>query len=486
MAPAPPGRGIPYPDLDLIAAADPGPRLRRHVPLALALLALTGLAFGLARPEVYRAQPRERATIMLAVDVSGSMAATTSRPTACAPRRTRPGPSPTRCPPVPGGPGELLRPRQRARRPDHRPPRAQARVESLVPDGATAVGEAIAASLDAIRTSQGVAQDGAKLEAARIVVLSDGATTVGRRRHRGRAGPAGRRAGLHRRAGDPGRGAAQRPARAARPRGHEALADATGGTAYESEDADDVSAVYEQLGSFVGTERVKTEVTAWPAGIAAALLILAGVAAWRSARGCRDLPVGDLALGAPGAAGAGGRAVLGPADAGARPPSGPSPASWPPSRAGARRCLRAAAAVVALLAVGAAIVALARPSIHQTKQERRSTVMITLDISDSMKKTDLQPSRLDAAVDAAERFLDQAPDDTAVGVTTFADRASVILAPTTDRDDVRRALDGISGTRVGTALGEAVTVSLAALQAAGAVECRRPPTPPTRPAASWC
>jgi len=143
--------------------------------------------------------------------------------------------------------------------------------------------------------------------------------------------------------------------------------------------------------------------------------------------------------------------------------------------------LRAAAAVVALLAVAAAIVALARPSIQQTKQERRSTVMITLDVSDSMKKTDLQPSRLDAAVDAAERFLDQAPDDTAVGVTTFADRASVILAPTTDRDDVRRALDGISGTRVGTALGEAVTVSLTALQAAGATEVPPPADPSDSP-----
>ena len=39
--------------------------------------------------------------------------------------------------------------------------------------------------------------------------------------------------------------------------------------------------VYEQLGSFIGTERVRSEVTAWPAGIAAALLVLAGVAAWR-------------------------------------------------------------------------------------------------------------------------------------------------------------------------------------------------------------
>ncbi len=140
--------------------------------------------------------------------------------------------------------------------------------------------------------------------------------------------------------------------------------------------------------------------------------------------------------------------------------------------------LRAAAAAVALLAVGAGIVALARPSVEETRDEQRSTVMITLDVSDSMLKTDLQPNRLAAALDAAERFLDEAPQDTAVGITTFADRASVVLAPTTDRDDVRRALDGIEGTRVGTALGEAVSVSLTALQAAGAVQ-EPPPADPS-------
>ena len=140
--------------------------------------------------------------------------------------------------------------------------------------------------------------------------------------------------------------------------------------------------------------------------------------------------------------------------------------------------LRAAAAAVALLAVGAGIVALARPSVEETRDEQRSTVMITLDVSDSMLATDLQPNRLGAAVDAAERFLDEAPEHTAVGITTFADRASVVLAPTTDRDDVRRALDEIEGTRVGTALGEAVSVSLTALRAAGAVQ-EPPPADPS-------
>ena len=59
------------------------------------------------------------------------------------------------------------------------------------------------------------------------------------------------------------------------------IADITGGSAYKSEDAESVRQVYQRLGSFIGTERVRSEVTAWPAGIAAALLVLAGVAAWR-------------------------------------------------------------------------------------------------------------------------------------------------------------------------------------------------------------
>ena len=63
--------------------------------------------------------------------------------------------------------------------------------------------------------------------------------------------------------------------------GLEQIADITGGAAYESTDAESVSAVYQRLGSFIGTERVRSEVTAWPAGLGALLLVMAGVAAWR-------------------------------------------------------------------------------------------------------------------------------------------------------------------------------------------------------------
>jgi hypothetical protein len=59
------------------------------------------------------------------------------------------------------------------------------------------------------------------------------------------------------------------------------LAEETGGSAFRSRDAASVAEVYERLGSFIGTERVRGEATAWAAGAAVALLILAGIAAWR-------------------------------------------------------------------------------------------------------------------------------------------------------------------------------------------------------------
>ena len=148
---------------------------------------------------------------------------------------------------------------------------------------------------------------------------------------------------------------------------------------------------------------------------------------------------------------------------------------------GRTRRLRACAAAVALLAVGAGAVAMARPSVDTTENARRSSVMITLDVSDSMTKTDLQPSRLAAAIDAAERFADAAPAETAIGLTTFADSSSVLLSPTTDRAALGRALEGISQTRVGTALGAAVTTSLAALDAAGSVADPPPSDPSDSP-----
>jgi Ca-activated chloride channel homolog len=281
-----PAAGIPYPDLDVVALADPGPRRRRHLPLALALLALAGFAFALARPEVYRDEPRERATIMLAIDVSGSMAATDVDPYRL---RAAQDAAKTFADEVPrryqvglvsfsGSASLLVAPTTDRAALDRA-------IDGLTPDGATAVGEAIVTSLEAIRATQtglrGPEDDGT-LEAARIVVLSDGATTVGI--------PPSIAAQDARDAevpvftvslGTPDGILANGQPVPPDDVGMREIADITGGDAFESEDAGAVRAVYERLGSFIGTERVRSEVTAWPAGIAAILLILAGVAASR-------------------------------------------------------------------------------------------------------------------------------------------------------------------------------------------------------------
>lgn len=279
-----PATGIPFPDLDLIARADPGPRRRRHLPLALALLALAALTLGLARPQVYRDQPRERATIMLAIDVSGSMSATDVDPYRL---RAAQDAARTFADEVPrqyqvglisfSGQANLLV------APTTDRDALKRAIEGLRPEGATAVGEAIEASLTAIRAAQpGAGEDGGKLEAARIVVLSDGATTVGippslAAEDAKDAGVPVFTVALGTEDGTLSDGTPVPPD----PSGLKQVADITDGSAYESDDADSVSAVYQKLGSFIGTERVRSEVTAWPVGIAALLLVMAGAAAWR-------------------------------------------------------------------------------------------------------------------------------------------------------------------------------------------------------------
>ncbi len=281
-----PAVGIPFPDLDVVARADPGLRRRRHLPLLLALLALSALVVALARPEMWRDEPRERATIMLAIDVSGSMAATDVDPYRLQAAQDA---AKTFADEVPrqyqvglvsfsGSANLLVAPTT------DRAALLRA-IDGLAPDGATAVGEAIETSLDAIRATQtGLPADdaGATLEAARIVVLSDGATTVGI--------PPSLAAEDAKQAGVPvftvSLGTPDGILANGQPvppdaEGLREVAEITGGDAFESEDAASVSAVYERLGSFIGTERVRGEVTAWFVGIAAALLILAGVAAWR-------------------------------------------------------------------------------------------------------------------------------------------------------------------------------------------------------------
>lgn len=130
--------------------------------------------------------------------------------------------------------------------------------------------------------------------------------------------------------------------------------------------------------------------------------------------------------------------------------------------------LRAAAAVLGLLAVACGAVAMARPAVERTAQERRPTLVIALDTSKSMRIADVAPDRLEAAREAVRRLLSVAPREAAIGLIAFSDRAQTLVVPGTDRDAVRRALGRLE-IREGTAIGDAVVAGVDLLRAVGAL-----------------
>jgi len=149
----------------------------------------------------------------------------------------------------------------------------------------------------------------------------------------------------------------------------------------------------------------------------------------------------------------------------------------PPRRV---RSLRIVAATLAVLAAGMGIVAMARPARAADGREARSTIMLAIDTSESMRKKDLSPDRLAAAVDSARRFLRVAPKDAAIGLVTFSNGAVVRVSPVTDRGEVSRALNN-PPVAVGTAIGDAVVASLSAIQGSGALSAA-PASAETSPA----
>jgi Ca-activated chloride channel family protein len=134
-------------------------------------------------------------------------------------------------------------------------------------------------------------------------------------------------------------------------------------------------------------------------------------------------------------------------------------ASVAPRRPGWRRH---ATAAVYLVALATMVLAFARPTWETQVPRERATVMLAIDTSLSMDATDVAPSRVEAAQEAAVSFLDQVPDTVNVGLVTFNAAASLRVPPTTDRQAVR---NGIANLELGerTAIGEAIFTSLDAL-----------------------
>jgi Ca-activated chloride channel family protein len=135
-----------------------------------------------------------------------------------------------------------------------------------------------------------------------------------------------------------------------------------------------------------------------------------------------------------------------------------------PRRPGWRRHVPAALLLLAFVGLALAV---ARPEADVRVPRKNATVIVAIDVSISMRATDVQPSRLQAASAAARRFVQGLPDEINVGLVTFSGSTAVRAAPTTDHEEVENALSSLTlSTR--TAIGEGVFTSLGEIAATAA------------------
>lgn len=138
--------------------------------------------------------------------------------------------------------------------------------------------------------------------------------------------------------------------------------------------------------------------------------------------------------------------------------------SLTPRRPGWRRHLTFGLllAALAVLAVG-----VARPTRTERIPQDRATVIVAIDVSESMNAADVLPSRISAAKTAAVQFTSQLPARINVGLVKFGGAASVVVPPTVDRDMIKNAVSSLA-LQNSTAIGDAVFSSLEAIKVFGA------------------
>ena len=112
-------------------------------------------------------------------------------------------------------------------------------------------------------------------------------------------------------------------------------------------------------------------------------------------------------------------------------------------------------AALMLLALTALCVAFARPTITVKTPDERASVVLVVDVSGSMRATDVKPTRLAAAKRAMRSFLDRSPETLRIGVVAFSDEAQVVVSPTVDRKALTQGIE-LLGPGFGTAIGDAL------------------------------
>jgi Ca-activated chloride channel family protein len=115
-----------------------------------------------------------------------------------------------------------------------------------------------------------------------------------------------------------------------------------------------------------------------------------------------------------------------------------------------------------LLALSVLLLSAARPVAQVSLPWARSTIILAMDVSLSMRVSDVKPNRMVAAQEAAKQFLRDLPKEVEVGLVTFAGTTQVAQRATLDRAALVAAIDSFQMQRA-TAVGNAIVVSLAEL-----------------------
>jgi len=128
----------------------------------------------------------------------------------------------------------------------------------------------------------------------------------------------------------------------------------------------------------------------------------------------------------------------------------------------AQRFRRHVPPLLFLLALIGVLIAIARPSAMVTLPSDARTVIMAMDVSLSMRATDVDPSRIVAAQTAAKQFVQDLPADIRAGIVTFAGTALLVQPPTKNREDLVAAIERFQLQRH-TAIGSGIILSLATL-----------------------
>ena len=136
-------------------------------------------------------------------------------------------------------------------------------------------------------------------------------------------------------------------------------------------------------------------------------------------------------------------------------------------------------AILLVLALLLFTIAMAGPTHDVRIPRNRAVVMLVIDVSQSMRATDVEPNRMVAAEVAAKEFAGELTPGINLGLIAYAGTATVLVQPTTNRDATKAALDKLQFADR-TATGEGIFTALQAIATVGAVIGGGDTPPPAR------